>query len=143
VAARRDWIDKEEGRVRGVFLAVFALCFLGACATTETVQQAKGTGEKRTFNAGYERVYKATLSAASKQGLTVTSTDQSRGQILLSHGMTPWSWGERVAIFVTKLADDQTEVEIISKPVVAPLNFPPDWASRLFDAIATELKSQG
>lgn len=129
--------------MRGVFVAVLALWFLGACATTETVLQAKGTGEKRTFSGEYESVYKATLTAASKQGLTVTSTDPSRGQILLSHGMTPWSWGERVAIFVTNLSDDQTQVEIISKPIVAPLNFPPDWASRLFDAIAIELKSQG
>jgi hypothetical protein len=129
--------------VRGVFLAVLTLWFLGACATTETVQQAKGTGEKRTFNGDYESVYKATLSAASKQGLTVTSTDQNSGQILLSHGMTPWSWGKRVAIFVTNLSDNQTQVEIISKPVLAPLNFPPDWASRLFDAIAIELKSHG
>jgi hypothetical protein len=129
--------------MRGILLTVLALWLLGACATTETVQQAKGTGEKRTFNAEYESVYKATLSAASKQGLTVTSADKSSGQILLSHGVTPWSWGERVAIFVTKLSDNQTQVEIISKPVMGLLNFPPDWASKLFDAIDAELKPHG
>ncbi len=129
--------------MRGILVTVFALWFLGACATTETVQQAKGTGEKRTFNVDYESVYEATLSAASKQGLTVTSADKSSGQILLSHGVTPWSWGERIAVFVTKLSDNQTQVEIISKPVMAPLNFPPDWASKLFDAIDAELKPQG
>jgi hypothetical protein len=57
--------------------------------------------------------------------------------------VTPWSWGERIAVFVTKLSDNQTQVEIISKPVMAPLNFPPDWASKLFDAIGAELKPQG
>jgi hypothetical protein len=57
--------------------------------------------------------------------------------------MAPWSWGERIAIFVTKISDNQTQVEIISKPVVAPLNFPPDWVSRLFDAIGTELQLHG
>lgn len=129
--------------MRGILVTALALWLLGACATTETVQQAKGTGEKRTFNADYESVYKATLSAANKQGMTLTSADQSSGQILLSHGVTPWSWGKRVAIFVTKLSDNQTQVEIISKPVVAPLNFPPNWASMLFDAIDAELKPHG
>lgn len=129
--------------MRGILVTVLALCFLGACATTETLLRAKGTGEKRTFNAAYEPVYEATLSAASKQGLTLTSADKSSGQILLSHGVTPWSWGERVAVFVTKLSDNQTQVEIISKPVIEPLNFPPDWASRLFDAIGAELKPHG
>jgi len=129
--------------MRGLPLTIFAVLLLGACATTQSVQKAKGTGEKRTFSADYEAVYKATLSAASKQGLTLTSADKSSGQILLSHGMAPWSWGERIAIFVTKISDNQTQVEIISKPVVAPLNFPPDWVSRLFDAIGTELQLHG
>ena len=129
--------------MRGTLVTVLALCFFGACATTETLLQARGTGEKRTFNADYGSVYTATLSAASKQGLTLTSADKSSGQILLSHGLTPWSWGERVAVFVTKLSDDQTQVEIVSKPVMMPLNFPPDWASKLFDAINAELKPSG
>jgi hypothetical protein len=129
--------------MRGILATVLALCFLGACTTTETLLQAKGTGQKRTFNAEYESVYNATLSAASKQGLTLTSADKASGQILLSHGMTPWSWGERVAVFVTKLSDNETQVEIISKPVMEPLNFPRDWASKLLDAIDAELKAHG
>jgi hypothetical protein len=129
--------------VKGIFITVLAVCFLGACATTETVQQAKGTGAKKTFDAGYEPVYQATLTAAAKQGLTLTKADKATGEILLSHGLTPWSWGERIAIFVERVSDDQTQVEIVSKPVVAPLNFPPDWVSKLFDAIAAELKLTG
>ena len=129
--------------MKGIPLAIFAVLLLGACASTQSVQQAKGTGEKRTFTADYEAVYKATLSAASKQGLTLTSADESSGQILLSHGLTPWSWGKRVAIFVTKISDSRTQVEIISKPERAPLNFPPDWVTKLFDAIGTELQPHG
>ena len=129
--------------MKGICMTVFAVCFLGACATTETVQQAKGTGDKKTFNAEYESVYQATLSAAGKQGLSVTKADKGTGEILLSHGVTPWSWGERIAIFVEKISDNQTQVEIISKPVMAPLNFPPDWVSKLFDAIGAELNPKG
>jgi len=126
-----------------IALLLFAALLLAACATTQSVLQARGTGEKRTFNGDYEAVYEATLRAAGKQGLTLTSADRGSGQILLSHGMTPWSWGERIAIFVTKISDDQTQVEIISKPVLEPLNFPPDWVSKLFDAIGAELPRHG
>jgi hypothetical protein len=126
--------------MKNIPLALFVVLLLGACASTQSVQQAKGTGEKRTFSANYEAVYKATLSAASKQGLTLTSADESSGQILLSHGLTPWSWGKRVAIFVTKISDSQTQVEIISKPERAPLNFPANWVTKLFEAIGAELQ---
>ena len=129
--------------MKDILLAIFAALLLGACASTETVQQAKGTGEKRTFDANYEAVYQATLSAASKQGLTLTNADKNSGEILMSHGMTPWSWGERVAVFITKISDSQTQVEIISKPVMAPINFPPDWVTKLFDAIGIELQPHG
>lgn len=130
--------------MRPIPLIVFALLLLlGACASTQSVQQAKGTGEKRIFGADYEAVYKATLSAAGKQGLTLTSADKNSGQILLSHGLTPWSWGKRVAIFVTKVSGSKTQVEIVSKPDRAPLNFPADWVTKLFQAIGAELKPQG
>ena len=127
--------------MKGILLSVLVLCFFGACSTTtETLLQARGTGEKRTFNADYGSVYTATLSAASKEGLTLTSADKSSGQILLSHGLAPWRWGERVAVFVTKLSDDETQVEVVSKHVMAPLSFPTDW-TRLLDGISVELKS--
>jgi hypothetical protein len=135
--------EGEEQMRRSLALAIFALLLLGACATTQSVQQARGTGEKRTFSAHYEAVYQATLSAAGKQGLTLTSADKDSGQILLSHGMTPWSWGKRVAIFVTKISNSQTQVEIVSKPDRAPLNFPADWVTNLLQAIGAELKPQG
>jgi len=44
-------------------------------------------------------------------------------------------------VFLTSVSASETEVEIVSKPVLAPLNFPPDWESRLFRAIGRELKA--
>jgi hypothetical protein len=59
--------------MKGILVTVLALCFFGACTTTETLLQARGTGEKRTFNFDYGSVYTATLGAVSKQGLTLAS----------------------------------------------------------------------
>jgi hypothetical protein len=59
----------------------------------------------------------------------------------LSHGVTLWSWGERIAVFLKAATDKTTEVEIVSKPVLAPLNFPPDWQKILLDQIDVLLRS--
>ena len=64
------------------------------------------------------------------------------GRIVLSHGLTLWSWGERIAVFVKPGSGGSTEVEIVSKPVMTPLNFPPEWDRILLDQINVEL-SQG
>ena len=52
-----------------------------------------------------------------------------------------WSWGERIAVFVKPLSNNETEVEVVSKPVLAPLNFPPDWQNILLDQIEAELRT--
>ncbi|MFQ5802142.1 MAG: hypothetical protein ACE5JQ_04500, partial [Candidatus Methylomirabilales bacterium] len=94
---------------------------------------------KKIYNHPYEDVYQATLSAGNKLDLKVVEEDRNEGRIILSHGVTLWSWGERIAIFLTKSTDSSTEVEIVSKPVMAPLNFPPDWVSRLFNEMDQQL----
>lgn len=123
-------------------LALLAILLVG-CASTETVRQEKGEGDKRLFEHDYDAVFDASLVVAGKQGLEVVEQDRDNGTIMLSHGITLWSWGERIAVFVKKVSASQTEVEIISKPVMAPLNFPPDWVNRIFDGIASELGSPG
>lgn len=111
------------------------------CASTDSVKQEKGEGDKRLFEHSYEAVFDATLEVAGKQELEVVEQDRSSGTIMLSHGVTLWSRGERIAVFVTRVSASQTEVEIVSRPVMAPLNFPTDWVNRIFDGLARELGS--
>ena len=127
-------------KISNVIFAVIAIAMTG-CASTETVKEAKGEGVSRTYSYAYEQVYKATLSAAKTKELQVVEEDKSKGRIVLSHGITLWSWGERIAVFIKPLATSSTEVEIISKPVLAPLNFPPDWQQILLNQIDVELKA--
>lgn len=120
--------------------AVLLFLNINSCATMQTVKESKGEGIKRTYNHTYNNVYDAALSASKKQGLEIVEANKDEGKIFLSHGITLWSWGERIAIFVTKISDNETEVEVVSKAVLSPLNFPPDWVNRLFNEIDIELK---
>ena len=112
----------------------------GGCASTETVKKAEGEGISRSFSYAFEPVYEATISAAKEKELEVVESDKKSGRLILAHGVTLWSWGERIAVFVKPLSNNETEVEVVSKPVLAPLNFPPDWQNILLDQIEAELR---
>lgn len=127
--------------MRAIIVAVSAVIMLVGCASTETVRESKEEATKKVYSATVDNVYAAALRAAASEKLQVVATDKEAGRIDLSHGVTLWSWGERISIFVTKVSASETEVAIVSKPVLAPLNFPPDWENRLFNSIEWELKS--
>lgn len=127
-------------RLFALVASVFFLV-LGGCASTETVKEAQGKGVSRVYQRAYEPVYNATLEAAKNKKLDVVESDKVTGRLILSHGITLWSWGERIAVFVKSKGIASTEVEIVSKPVLSPLNFPPDWQKILLDQIDLELSA--
>ncbi len=123
-------------------MVAFVALIASGCASTETVKEAKGQGVSRSYPYAYEPVYNATVAAAKNRSLDVVENDKTNGRLILSHGITLWSWGERIAVFIKPIAAASTEVEIVSKPVLAPLNFPPDWQKILLDQIEVELRAQ-
>ena len=125
-----------------VFLISIFAIFAGGCASTETVKEAKGEGVSRVYQYAYEPVFNAALVAAKAKELEVVESDKNSGRLVLSHGVTLWSWGERIAVFVKPVAEQITEVEIVSKPVLSPLNFPPDWQQILLDEIDVHLQAE-
>ena len=122
-----------------MLLACASALLLGACASTETVKESQGQGVTRVYPAAYEPVFSATLAAAKAKELDVVESDKAGGRIVLSHGVTLMSWGERIAVFVKPAGAGSTQVEVVSKPVMSPLNFPPDWQKILLDQIDVEL----
>ncbi len=114
---------------------------LTACASTETVKEAQGQGISRSYENAYESVFNASIAAAKAKELEVVESDKNSGRLVFSKGVTLWSWGERIAVFVKPVNGKTTQVEVVSKAVVAPLNFPPDWQNILLDQIASELQT--
>lgn len=127
--------------MKGLVYASLLAIFIVGCASTETVVESKGQGEKRVYSHTYEAVYKATLEAAAKHKLEVVESNKTTRRIVLTHGTTWLSWGENIAIFFNSISGNKTEVEIVSKPVMAPLNFPPEWGKILHKQIGSELNA--
>lgn len=84
-------------------------------------------------------VYRATLSAAKEKKLEVAEDDHKAHRLVLTQGVSWRGLGEKVAVFITPMTRTRTKVEVVSKPVLAPLNFQPDWQQALLDQIDAEL----
>jgi hypothetical protein len=139
----RDSQHPLGGQMKGALFVVFFLAIIaGGCASTEAVKAAKGQGVSRAYPYAYEPVFSATLAVAKRKKLEVIESDKSTGRIILSHGVTWLSWGERIAVFLKPVTAKSTEVEIVSKPVMSPLNFPPDWQQILLEQIDVQLQAE-
>jgi hypothetical protein len=120
---------------RRMVLTALVGVVVAACASNETLVDSRGKGVKRTFRFGYDDVYAVALEAAGKHKLEIVDTTTNKGTIVLSHGASWSSLGERIAVFVVQLNDKTTSVEILSRPLVPTVTFPPDWAQLLFGDI--------
>lgn len=115
---------------------------LVACASIDSVKDARGKGVKRTFRRAYDDVYAAALTAAARRKLEIVSAARDTGAILLTNGPSLGSLGERIAIFVNRVNDKVTSVEVVSRPVVSTVSFPPDWPGLLFGEIEEDLTAR-
>jgi hypothetical protein len=100
-----------------IFLAVIVTVFLSGCATLSSTLAAKGTGTSRIYQMPFEKVWNEMPSVVSHVGLTYVQGDVKEGYVLAERGVTGFSWGEKVAIFITPQGQN-TNVEIVTKPVL-------------------------
>jgi len=124
--------------MRRRLLVLGAVAVLAACASADSVKQAQGKGVKQTFRHPYDAVYQAALNSAARRKLEVIEQDRAAGRLVLS-GKGSWtSFGEYIAVFVTR-GGERTDVEIVSRPVGGPVTFPPEWPSLMLGDIDQEL----
>ncbi len=126
--SRRDFM-------RAIVAAALPAGMLDACASPESVIALRGNGVKRTFRYPYDDVYAVTLEAAGKRKLEIVDAKTSKDTILLSNGLSWTSVGERIAVFIVRLNERTTSVEVVSRPVLPTVTFPPDWPQLLFGDI--------
>jgi len=113
---------------------------LAGCTTMADAVQARGTGEKVTYQASFDDVWAAMPDAISSAGLQFVSANRDDHSILAQRGMTAFSYGENVAIFVEKVADTKSSVEVDSKKAMVTNIFAPDWAKPIFEELDKKFK---
>ena len=119
--------------------AVFS--FTSGCATLADAQAAKGTGTSREYAASTDKVWSAIPAVLSELRLPLVSQNRAEGTMLAQRGVTPFSYGENVAIFVEPVAGStRTRVEIVSKKAMATNVFAPDWSNEILDKLQEKLR---
>lgn len=125
-------------RITSIFLPIlFFTCisFFTGCATLASVRAEKGSGTSRVFPAPVETVWTTTLQATSTLGLSIAVSNEKESYILAETGISAFSWGEKVAVFVDKVDDSHARVEVVSKRVVTTNVFAYSWENRILDKV--------
>jgi len=121
-------------------ISVLSILVLASCTTLKDAKEAKGTGVKQTYNKPYELVWDKTLEVVQESKLDLISKDKEAGNILAQKGMSAFSYGENVAIFLEKKGDSTTVVEVVSKRALATNITAKNWTSEVFKQLDKKLK---
>lgn len=125
-------------------LTVAALVFsvlLSGCATLADAQAAKGSGTARIYQKDYADVWSTVLATVSESGLSLVSQDKDKGTVLAQRGISAFSWGENVAIFVERVDGGvRTRVEVVNKRAVTPNITAAYWESDIVGRLDKKLK---
>lgn len=115
---------------------LIASTLIAGCTTLADAKKAKGTGEKAIYNASFEELWDAIPNVVTSVGLEFVSANESDHSILAQRGVTAFSYGENVAIFVEVVTEgDKTSVEVVSRKSMQTNVFAPRWAKPIFEEL--------
>ena len=117
------------------FLLLVGMGLLSGCATLADARMAKGTGPYRVYDVPADKVWSAMPDVIRNVGLSYVGENRQEGYVLAQRGITLWSYGENVSIFITSLEAQKIRVEIVSKKSLETNIFAPNWADKLFKAL--------
>lgn len=130
--------------IRRLFAFVLALATVlsvcTGCGTLAGARDAKGTGARRVYDAPADEVWNAVPQALAALGLKIASSSRSDGCVLAEGGVSAWSWGEKIAVFVEEVSSSRTEVEVVRKKALATNATARDWENPVLNKIEDVLR---
>jgi uncharacterized protein YceK len=128
-------------KILAAFIAFAVVALMSGCSTLADARSAKGTGLSREYSASVDEVWKTLPSVLSELSLPLVGDNKAEGYMLAQRGMTAFSYGENVAIFVESVNGvTRTRVEVVSKKSLATNVFAPDWSKEILDKLGEKLK---
>lgn len=123
-----------------LLLACFISVLSSGCSTLADAQASKGTGSSKVYNKPFDVVWGAVIETVRSSGLALVSDNKETGSILAQGGISAFSWGENVAIYVEDVGGKvRTRVEVVNKRALATNITAADWESRILEALDKRL----
>lgn len=130
-------------KISAAIFAIAIICSASGCTTLADARTAKGSGVSRTYAVSEETVWAAVPPVLAELGLSLAGENKQEGYILAQRGMTAFSYGENVAIFVESVNGvTKTRVEVVSKKAMSTNIFAPSWENDILNKLDEKLKSQ-
>jgi len=120
-------------------LSLATLLSAGGCSTLGDARNARGQGKSRLYDKPFDTVWNMVPKAINELGLKVASQNRQEGCILAAKGITAFSYGENVAVFVEKVDDKRTKVEVVSKKAMGTNIFAWNWEKPILDKLSEML----
>lgn len=118
--------------ILNALMAIAAIALSAGCTSVKTVSNMQGMGEYFVYEALFDEVWSAVPEVVTNVGLRRVSVNNDRHMVLAKHGMTATSWGENVAVFVTKVDPGKTRVEVVTMRKLENNVTAQDWAGPIF-----------
>jgi hypothetical protein len=112
-----------------------SLGFTTGCTTMADAQRGRGTGTAITYKASFDEIWAAIPTAVTAAGLEFVTANRDDRSVLAQRGMTAFSYGENVALFVDAVTAQRQRVEVVSKKAMATNVFAPSWAKPIFEEL--------
>lgn len=125
--------------LRSTLILVMILIMSG-CTTLADSVAAKGTGVSKTYNYSKDKIWPIAVESVKSSELDLVSASKESGVILAQRGVTAFSYGENIAIFVDTESETSCKVEVVSKRAVQTNVFAPDWSATILNGITGKLK---
>lgn len=123
-----------------IALLILAAASFSGCTTMADAQRARGTGEKVAYQASFEEIWAAMPEVVKAAGLEFVTANREERSVLAQRGITAFSYGENVAIFVEKVEETKSSVEVVSKKAMTTNVFAPNWAKPIFEQLDKKFK---
>ena len=124
-----------------VLLVATVLSVCTGCGTLAGARNAKGSGARRVYDASADEVWNAVPQALTALGLKIASSSRLDRCVLAEGGISGWSWGEKIAVFVKEVSSSRTEVEVVTKRALATNVTARDWENPILNKIEDVLRA--
>ena len=119
-----------------VLFVLMCSMFGAGCSTLADARAAKGEGAYRIYDKEFDVVWIAAINAVKNSELALVTDDKTQGLILAQRGMTAFSYGENVAIFIEPIDGViKTRVEVINKRALATNVTAANWEAKIFGSL--------
>ena len=126
--------------IKRIMIVGFTTLLIAGCSTLADTKKSEGVGKRVTYSKSMDEVWPLAILSLNDVGLDVIEENKSQGYVLAKKGMSAFSYGENVAIFVKKIDNSNTSVEVVSKRVLATTVFAKDWTDEIFMKLNARIK---